>query len=139
MGNSCMTRVLLAEDEALIALPMQLLLEQAGYQVAGPVTTAADLLDSLEGLEANGELPDVLLVDISLRGTTDGIEAAHQINARYGNRIALIFLTGRSDEAMRERAQAASPAGYLVKPCSFDQVAEAISRALRRHPKAADA
>jgi two-component system, response regulator PdtaR len=134
-----MTRVLLAEDEALIALPMQMLLEQAGYQVVGPVTTAAAVLDSLDRLQARDQLPEVVLMDISLQGATDGIEAAHQINARYGDRIALIFLTGRSDEVMRKRAEAASPAGYLIKPCMFEQIVEAIGGALSRSRGAADA
>jgi two-component system, response regulator PdtaR len=134
-----MARVLLAEDEALIALPMQMLLEQAGYEVVGPVTTAAAVLDSLDSLQAKSELPEVVLMDISLQGATDGIEAAHQINARYGDSIALIFLTGRSDDQMRERAAGASPAGYLIKPCMFEQIVEAIGGALSRRRGKADA
>jgi two-component system, response regulator PdtaR len=125
-------RVLLAEDEALIALPLELLLEHAGCEVIATVATAADAMHALRRAEAARALPEIALMDISLEGPTDGIEAAHQIRALYGERISLIFLTGRSDAAMREHAAAAAPAAYLVKPCTSREITETITAVLDR-------
>lgn len=123
-------RVLLAEDEALIALPMAMLLEHAGCEVIATVATAAEAMDALQRAATTGELPEIALLDISLAGPTDGIEAAHQIRASYGERVSVIFLTGRSDAVMRSRAATADPVAYLVKPCTASEITGAITAAL---------
>jgi two-component system, response regulator PdtaR len=125
-------RVLLAEDEALIALPLQMLLEHAGCEVVATVATAAAAMEALRSAASSDALPEIALLDISLEGPADGIEAAHQIRALYGERVSLIFLTGRSDAAMRERAATAEPAAYLVKPCTSREITETITAVLDR-------
>lgn len=119
-------QILIIEDEPVSALALRRMLENLGY-------TVSDILDS--GEEAIGKVetlnPDLILMDISLSGTIDGIEAATRINRSH--RIPVVYLTGNVDHEVIRRAQGASHYyGYLLKPVSGVDLDLTIHTALKR-------
>jgi CheY-like chemotaxis protein len=119
-------RVLIVEDEYLVALTAEDALLDAGYTVVGIAASAEEAVKLAEV-----ERPDLVLMDIRLVGQRDGIDAAAEIRARFG--IFSLFATAYSDPATRTRGDAAaSPLGWLAKPypptALTDAVAEAIAK-----------
>jgi DNA-binding NarL/FixJ family response regulator len=106
---------LIVEDEALIAMNLKTGLLRAGHRVCGVAGKAEQAVEM-----ARREHPDVILMDIRLLGETDGIEAARQI-ATFSS-APVIFTTGYSNPALKERAMALKPAAYLVKPVDVRQI-----------------
>lgn len=112
-------KVLIVEDEVLMALPLKTGLNRAGYEVCGMVVSGAEAIEA-----ANKENPDVILMDIRLMDAMDGIEAARQIRTFSSARI--IFITGYQDLELKERALALKPTAYLTKPIGWNDVASII-------------
>jgi AmiR/NasT family two-component response regulator len=106
------TRILVVEDEALVALDLEEQLVRLGYEVAGVVDSCAAAIE-----RAREATPDLVLMDIHLRGEPDGIEAAERLRDEPG--VPVVFLTAFADAATLERAKQVSPHGYILKP--FDQ------------------
>ena len=102
-------RILIVEDERIIALDLKRRLERFGYHVVGMASEAADAIEL-----ASAELPDLVLMDIMLSSGADGITAATEIRRRH--RIPVVFLTAYADEATIQRAKIAEPVGYVLKP-----------------------
>ena len=102
-------RILIVEDEVMIAMCLEMELKRAGYEVCHRVVTGEDAVRI-----AKHESPDCILMDIRLAGDIDGIEAARQIQACSS--IPIIFMTGYPDKAVEERAKQLNPLGYFVKP-----------------------
>jgi len=117
-------RILIVEDEGLIAMDLQERLEKLGYPVAGVAASGEEALEV-----ASGQLPTLILMDIRLKGQMDGIEAAARIRERLD--IPVIFVTAHTDEKTLERAKAAGPLSYIVKP--FDQTGLRVHIELARH------
>lgn len=116
-------KIMIVEDEALVALATEMVLTNFGFEVVGPVT------NGLAAIEIFGQQhPDIVLLDINLRGTMDGCETATALRSQYG--ATIVFVTGQADKATRERAMKTCPAGYLVKPFSPDGLRTAIKDAL---------
>ena len=109
--------ILIVEDEALVALALQLALELAGHQVVGPGLSADEMLQL-----AGTEQPDIALVDIDLRSAIDGIEVARLLRDRHAT--TSLFLTGQL-EAARSASDAA--AGLIPKPYDLGTVVCAIN------------
>lgn len=124
-------RILIVEDEALVALDMAMILNAAGYQIIGTKPTGDSALAALKTAEAEGLLPDLVLMDIALRGTLDGIETSKQIKSAYAD-IPIVFVTGQADPATRARAETTEPAGYLLKPFTPEQLVGFINSVLAR-------
>ena len=118
-------KILIVEDEALIALSFRRVLQLAGYSVCDPVATGERAIRA-----AAAEQPDVVLMDIRILGAMDGIEAARQIVAM--RRTFIVFLTGYSDADLKARAQAVPDAVYLTKPVSPNSLLEVLARLLER-------
>lgn len=118
-----MIKILLIEDEGIIAADMENMLSKMGYEV---LETAMDYNEAIERLEA--EAPDVILMDINLGGKKDGIDLAEIINEKY--QIPFIFTTSYSDTATIERAKKVYPIGYLVKPFKQEQLYTTIETAM---------
>jgi signal transduction histidine kinase len=116
-------RVLIVEDEALVALDIQRRLEKLGYTVLGRSGEGAQAVQMAEETRA-----DLVLMDIQLEGETDGIEAAGEINERLG--IPVVYLTAYSDQKNLERAKITAPFGYLLKPLEERELSIAIEMAL---------
>lgn len=111
-------KVLLVEDENIVAIDLQELLELEGYAVVG---IAADLDTALKLFFAH--TPDMVLMDIHLHGQADGIAIATEMNRH--RRVPIVYLTAQSDAASVSRARETQPAAYLLKP--FDEQALLIT------------
>jgi len=115
-------RILIVEDEALVASYIGEVLGESGFRIAGIAASAQEALS----LAAETH-PSLALVDIRLTGAIDGVELACQLRQRYD--LPTIFLSGLIDEAIIERARAAEPLGFLAKPFLPSQVFNALERA----------
>ena len=119
-------RVLVVEDEALIAEEIMDRLREMGARSVFGADTAADAIEI-----AATEAPDIILMDVRLKGNRDGIEAATEIYARHG--IPSVFLTAYSDGATIDRVLAAGQFGYLTKPFREKDLATTLNLALHHH------
>jgi CheY-like chemotaxis protein len=125
-----MRRVLVVEDEPIVALAVQQSLIELGCEVGLAESAEAAVAAAL------ASPPDLVLMDIRLKGEGDGILAAERIQ-RQQIGTSVIFLTAYSDEATLGRAAELAPAGYLVKPFTGAQVRAAVSVALTSQERAA--
>ena len=116
-------RLLIVEDDVLLASAVQELLRDSGFEVVGTAGSAAAALSL-----AKDQNPQLALIDISLVGRIDGIELACRLRDEY--RIPTIFLSGLADPEARERALIAQPLGFLRKPYRASQVYNAVQKAL---------
>lgn len=121
-------RVLVVEDENLVALEICRTLKAQGYVVIGPVSTGEAAIE-----KAQEARPDVVLMDIRLKGSIDGVTAAAQIGDTTDTPI--IFLTAHADRATLERAKIAEPFGYIVKPFSNSELHAALEMTLYKRNK----
>jgi signal transduction histidine kinase len=119
-------RILVVEDEGLAALDTGEQLQALGYTVIGSVFSASDAIRKVEECR-----PDVVLMDIRLKGRTDGIAAAKEIRSRFD--IPIIFATAYADDATVQRAKVAEPFGYILKPFDDRELRASIEMALYRH------
>jgi CheY-like chemotaxis protein len=102
-------KILIVEDEAIIAMGIQMELELAGYEVCQIVATGEQAVACVAQSP-----PDLVLMDSRLAGKMDGVEAARLILEMHP--LPIIFMTGYAVEEMMERAQGLNPLGYLIKP-----------------------
>ncbi len=114
-------RILLVEDEFIIAMYMRRLLEKLGAQVEGPFATGEEALRGAERFR-----PDLVLMDIKLAGEMDGVETADRLRAR--SPAAVVFTSAFSDEETRSRAAGVNPAGFLTKPVEEGDLSLLLSR-----------
>ncbi|MEH1871628.1 hybrid sensor histidine kinase/response regulator [Nostoc sp.] len=116
-------RILVVEDEYILAINLQECLESMGY-------TVLDIADSAEGavVKATELCPNLILMDIRLSGEMDGIQAAEQI--WHNLQIPAIYVTGHSDKSTVDRATLTSPFGYILKPIKEQELYVAIQTAL---------
>lgn len=119
-------KILITEDEILIAREIEMILQALGYVVTG---IAADSQTALEQVAATQ--PDLVLMDIVIPGEIDGIETADQIRTHF--QIPVIFLTAYADADTLKRAKITEPFGYLLKPFQSRELDTAIQIALTRH------
>ncbi len=120
-----MARVLIVEDEAIVALDLQNVLEDLGYTVVGKAASADDSISKAFDLN-----PDIILMDIMLSGAKDGITAAQEIQKQRN--IPIIYLTAYSDPELINNAIKTEPYAYLVKPFQTRQLFAAIEMTLYR-------
>jgi CheY-like chemotaxis protein len=120
-------RVLIVEDEGIVAMDLENQLVSLGYEV--PAIAAS----GEEAIRRAAELgPDLVLMDIKLRGDMDGLEAAEQIRARAD--VPVIYLTAFSDWGTLQRAKASAPFAYLLKPIEPTHLRSVVEIALYRDP-----
>lgn len=112
-------KVGIVEDEMLIAANIVKALTELGYETTEPAISYTEALEMVEA-----ERPDILLLDIVLSGSNDGIDLAWKIKENYN--IPFIFLTANSDMATVERAKKLCPPAYLVKPFNKDELYTSI-------------
>lgn len=120
------TRILIVEDEAIIAEDMASYLHQSGYEVVDIVATGEQAIEATLATQ-----PDLILMDIMLRGTMDGVEAAQKIYSCCD--VPIVYLTANADDITLERAKATSPFGYILKPYKEKELGITIDIALSRH------
>ena len=119
-------QILIVEDENIVALDIEMRLTGLGYQVVGAVSTGDDAVSYALALN-----PDLILMDIHLRGEMDGVEAARQIQAQ--RHIPVVFLTAYADDATFQRAVVTEPFGYVLKPLDEKELQMSLEIALYRH------
>ena len=102
-------KILIVEDELLIAEDIKKALTLSQYDVCAIVTTGEEAIQEVEKLH-----PDLVIMDIMLAGIMTGIEAAKEIRKKYNT--AIVFITAYADERTLDGAMASEPYGYLVKP-----------------------
>ena len=119
-------QILVVDDEQIVAKSLQIQLERLGYSV--PVIASSGEEAIQKAVECQ---PDLVLMDIVLRGAMDGIEAARQIRALRN--VPVIFATAYADDDTFQRARTAGPAGYLCKPFGKEELQRAIEIALSGH------
>ena len=118
-------QILIVEDESIVALDIQNRLRRLGYLVPTFVATGEDAIAQIAATS-----PDLVLMDIKLKGGMDGIEAAQHIKEKYG--IPVIYLTAFADEITLQRAKLTEPFGFLLKPFEERELLAAIRMALYR-------
>ena len=119
-------KILIVEDEAIVAADLMAKLKQFGYDVIGPASRGEQAIDL-----ANTQRPNLVLMDISLGGDMDGIKAADRIRQECPTPI--VFLTAHSDSETLTRAKVTAPFGYLLKPFNERELQTHIEMALYRH------
>jgi DNA-binding LytR/AlgR family response regulator len=119
-------KVLIVEDEALIAAEIAECLEENDFEITGIASTAEDAL----GLLLTGK-PDVILMDISIKGKTNGIELAKRILESHN--LPVIFLTSNTDTTVFKKATQVNPNAFLLKPFNEKELPIAIELAFTNH------
>ena len=102
-------KIMVVEDEAVIALRLQQRLTKMGYDVIGVSYSGEEALEKARSLR-----PDLILMDIMIPGKLDGIDVAEMVKSELD--IPVIFLTAFSEDKIIERAKKAEPFGYILKP-----------------------
>lgn len=126
--GSCMSevKILIVEDESIVAMDIKHRAEGLGYLVTA-ITPSGE--EALENVAENK--PDLVLMDIVLKGEMDGIEAAQKIRDAYD--IPVVYLTAYSDERTLKRAKITEPFGYIIKPFEDRELHSAVEVALYKH------
>lgn len=120
------TRIMIVEDERIVAKDLQFRLQGLGYQVAAMASEGHDAID-----KAGATRPNLVLMDIRLENGMDGIAAAEQIRSELD--IPVVFLTAYADQATLARAKITEPFGYILKPFEERELQSTIEIALYRH------
>lgn len=121
-------RILVVEDEFLVAHDISNMLIELGYDVQAIVSSAEDALAVIRN-----RAPDLILLDIRLKGPIDGIQAANIIKEEWA--IPFVYLTAHADDLTLSRAKSSDPLGYLLKPFEFRELKTVIELAFYKHEK----
>ena len=119
-------RILVVEDEAIVAKDVQSRLEGLGYAVPAIASSGEQAVR-----KAAETQPDLVLMDIRLKGEMDGVEAAGQVRDRFD--IPVVYVTAYADDATLQRAKITQPFGYILKPFESRELHSAIEMALYKH------
>jgi PAS domain S-box-containing protein len=119
--------IMIVEDDSTTAMMVEIQLRSLGYQVCGVVRSGEAALAALAELQ-----PDLILMDVILEGSMDGVETALAMLHR-GSGVPIVFLTARNDHATMERIRGSMPFGCLIKPLRQEELGTALTIALRGH------
>lgn len=120
--------VLVVEDESIVSKDIQHSLKKLGYNVVGSSSTGEKAIEL-----AGEERPDIILMDIMLKGDMNGIQAAEKIRELYS--IPVVFLTAYADESTLSKAKITEPYGYILKPFKEIDLHTTIEMAVYKHGK----
>ena len=120
------SQILVVEDESLVAIDILKTLESFGYEVSSTVSSGEAAIQKVEENK-----PDLVLMDITLKGSIDGVSTAQRIQARFD--IPVVYLTAHSDDETVKRVIHSNPYGYIVKPFVEGELYDTIEKALDRH------
>jgi CheY-like chemotaxis protein len=121
-----MPRILIVEDESIVVADLVSRLPHMGYEVTGSATNGEEAL-----VLAERARPDLVLMDIRLEGSMDGIDAAREMRDRLG--LPVVFLTAHAEGATLLRAKKVEPFGYVLKPFEDRELKIVIEMALYKH------
>jgi CheY-like chemotaxis protein len=119
-------RILIVEDDEIIANLISAMLEKKGYSIVGKIASGEESIIRVAELE-----PDLILMDISLAGVMDGVTAAGFIFQLF--QFPIVFLTALCDDQLLERAKNAQPLGYILKPFTDRDLSSNVELALYNH------
>ena len=119
-------KIFIVEDEAIVAMNIEKRLQNSGYKVTGIASSSDQVLEKVEI-----EKPDLVLMDIKIKGTLDGIDTADLIRGKYN--LPIIYLTSYTDEETFNRAKMTEPFGYLIKPFETKELTRIIEMALYKN------
>ncbi len=119
-------KVMIVEDESIVAMELSSYVVELGYVVIGRVTNAVDGFRMMKREE-----PDIVLMDVRLKGDEDGITLAERIQAY--RKTAIVYLTAFADDESLERAIATDPAAYLTKPFNRKELSASLKIASNRY------
>jgi CheY-like chemotaxis protein len=117
--------IMIVEDEGVVSIDIRNMLKKAGYNIAA-VAFQGD--EAVTKAEQSG--PDLILMDIGLKGEIDGIEAAKRILDRL--HIPVVFLTGFADEVTMAKAQEVNPSGFIIKPINEEELKKTLEDILKK-------
>jgi CheY-like chemotaxis protein len=120
--------ILIVEDDPIVSNLIEIWLVKLGYTVAGKATTGEDAITV-----TREKRPDLVLMDIGLKGGIDGIDAANHLRKTF--RVPFIYLTANAEGDVLERAKITEPAGFVMKPFTDRDLVAAIEMALYTHEK----
>lgn len=118
-------KVLIVEDDMLLSMVEERLIQKLGFEVIDKVTRGSDAIKKAEELQ-----PDIIVMDISLKGEMDGIEAVEKI--REKSDVPVIYLSGSGDRYSYERARKTGFTDYLTKPVTGGDLKEPLALAIRQ-------
>ncbi len=119
-------KILIVEDEKILAMGLKKKLENLGFSVTGLAASGTEAIESVKEVQ-----PDLILMDIVLKGAMDGIEAAKFIVNLYD--IPIIYLTAYADDEILARAEKTCPYGYILKPYKDSELKANIKMAIYKH------
>ena len=120
--------IVVVEDESIVSKDIQQSLKKLGYNVVGAAATGEKAIELVDKFE-----PDLVLMDIMLKGQMSGIDAAGAIKKRHN--IPVIYLTAYADENTLSKAKVTEPYGYIIKPFKEVDIHTSIEMALYKHEK----
>jgi PAS domain S-box-containing protein len=120
-----MHKILIAEDEAVIAIELERTLVAMGHEVVGRASSGEEAVDLARCFK-----PDVIIMDVAMPGKMDGIAAAEAIRQKLD--IPVIFLTAHAQDDVIQRAKLAEPLGYILKPFQEEQIRAAVDVAVHK-------
>ena len=118
-------KVLIVEDDKVILSIVRWRLANLGYEICGSAATGAEAMDCMAKMR-----PDIVLMDITLKGEMDGIETAGRIKKNFN--VPVIFVSSHTDGEIIARAKAVSPAGFIKKPFDDDSLRIALELGLKK-------
>ena len=119
-------KILIVEDEKILAMGLQKKLEKLGFAVTGLTSSSSEAIQSIKETQ-----PDLILMDIVIKGEMDGIDTAKFIINLYD--IPIIYLTAYADDEILARAEKTCPYGYIIKPYKDNELKANIKMALYKH------
>ena len=124
--NMAKAKILIVEDEAVVALAIQTQLVRLGFEVVATCDSGR------EAIQTTAEAPpDLVMMDIKINGDMDGVDTAKHIRSVFD--VPVVYLTSYSDDATLERAKVTEPFGYLLKPFDDLTLKTTIEMALHKH------
>ena len=118
--------IMVVEDEGVVSIDIRNMLRKAGYDIAAVAFQGEEAVRKAETTK-----PDLVLMDIGLKGEIDGIEAAKKIRERL--HIPVVFLTGFADENTMAKAKEVDPSGFIIKPINEEELRRILEQTLTRN------
>jgi CheY-like chemotaxis protein len=123
-----MPRILIVEDDMILALVLKKNIEKLGYTVLDIYSSGHDAIQAVAQ-----QLPDLIIMDIKLMGSIDGIQT--MIEIRKFSEIPVIYVSGNSDDVVKEQAEKTESSGFMSKPIDLPNLENLIKRALKTKEK----
>ncbi len=117
--------IMVVEDEGVVSIDIRNMLKKAGYNIVAVAFQGEEAV-----IKAEQSSPDLVLMDIGLKGEIDGIEAAKRIRDRF--QIPVVFLTGFADEVTVAKAQEVNPSGFIIKPINEEELNRTLEDILKK-------